>query len=220
MYYCHTSCSLLNAGTVQAQFEKLVTWLEANPYEVVTILLGNYDTAIPVTDYVPAIQNSGLEKYVYTPPVIPMTLDTWPTLGNMILMQKRVVIFMDYNADPSKVAYILDEFSQVWETPYSPTDVAFPCVEQRPPNLSRNDSLNRMYLANHNLNVDVSLLGVSLLVPNTATINMTNAVSGNSSLGAMADECVGMCLLCSLRSFNLMTNNIQLIGADHQISSS
>ncbi|KIW05139.1 uncharacterized protein PV09_03690 [Verruconis gallopava] len=188
MYYCHTSCDLLNAGTVQAQFEKLVTWLEQNPFEVVTILMGNYDLT-DVTNFVPAIQNSGLEKYLYTPPQIPMGINDWPTTSELIINQKRVIFFMDYQANQTVVPYILDEFSQMWETPFSPTNPDFPCTVNRPPNLNRNQSLERMYLANHNLNVDISDLGINILVPNVAAINQTNAVSGNSSLGLAAETC-------------------------------
>jgi hypothetical protein len=195
MYFCHTSCDLLNAGTVQDQLAKVVAWLEQNPFEVVSILLGNYDTAVDVNNYVPAIRDSGLERYAYTPSQIPMSLDAWPTIGELIITQKRAVIFMDYNANQTAVPYILDEFSQMWETPFSPTDPAFPCTEQRPPNLSRNQSLDRLYLANHNLNVDISELGIDLLVPNVATINQTNAVSGNASLGLMAETCTCMLAL-------------------------
>jgi hypothetical protein len=112
----------------------------------------------------------------------------------MILKHTRVVVFMDYSADQTKVPYILDEFSQLWETPFSPTDPTFPCNQQRPPDLSDVDAKKRMYMANHNLNVPASLFGSTLLVPNTATINQTNSISGNSSLGAMVDTCKGKIL--------------------------
>jgi hypothetical protein len=172
------------------EFKAIASWVEAHPYDVITILLGNSDL-IKVDNYTSPIQDSGLGRYVYTPPKIPMALGDWPTLGELIISQKRVVVFMDYNANQTAVPYILDEFSQMWETPFSPTDDAFPCPTQRPPGLNRNQSLDRLYMANHNLNTEVSLLGINLLVPNTAEINQTNAVSGNSSLGAMANTCEG-----------------------------
>lgn len=100
-------------------------------------------------------------------------------------------MFMDYNANQTEVPYILDEFSQLWETPFSPTDTAFPCTQQRPPNLSDEDAAQRLYMANHNLNVQATLLGSTLLVPNTADLNQTNAVGGYTSLGAMSGNCTG-----------------------------
>ena len=106
-----------------------------------------------------------------------MDISSWPTLSDMILTGKRAVIFMDYNANQTEVPYILDEFSQMWETPFSPTNQSFPCTQQRPPNLSRQAAENRMYMANHNLNTEISLAGTSLLVPTTALVNQTNALS-------------------------------------------
>lgn len=170
--------------------------MDDHPYEVLTLLLGNYDQ-VDVNLFTGPIQKSGLGKYVYTPPQIPMAVSNWPTLGEMILRGTRLVIFMDYAANQTAVPYILDEFSQMWETPFSPTDAAFPCVTQRPPGLNRNQSSERLYMANHNLNLEVSVLGLSLLVPNTAVINQTNAVSGSSSLGAMADECQSKSIILS-----------------------
>ena len=188
--YCHTSCDLLNAGTAQDYFSNITRWVRTKPYDVVTLLIGNADF-IGVGNYTAPLEASGLSKYAYVPPQIPMTLSSWPTLSNMILMGKRVIIFMDYNANQTEVPYILDEFSQMWETPFSPTNRSFPCTEQRPPGLSTDDAQQRMYMANHNLNTEIALAGSSLLVPTTTLINETNAVNGTGSLGLMANTCVG-----------------------------
>ena len=45
-----------------------------------------------------------------------------------------------------------------------------------------------MYIANHNLNTEISLAGTSLLVPTTALLNQTNAFNGSGSLGLMASK--------------------------------
>lgn len=190
LWYCHTSCDLLNAGTVESSFKTIAQWLADNPYEVLTMLLGNSDQ-VDVNLYKTPFDNSGLAKYAYLPPKIPMAVDDWPTIGQMILTTKRLVVFMDYAANQTAVPYILDEFSQMWETPYSPTDAAFPCTVQRPPGLNRNQSLERLYMANHNLNLQVSVLGLNLLVPNTGVINQTNAdlLNDTSSLATAAVNC-------------------------------
>lgn len=187
---CHTSCNLLDVGTVQSYLTNITGWIKTHPYDVVTILLSNSDF-IGVGNYSAPIVNSGLSNYAYVPPQIPMNISSWPTLSDMILMGKRAVIFMDYNANQTEVPYILDEFSQMWETPFSPTNQSFPCTQQRPPNLSRQEAENRMYMANHNLNTEISLAGTSLLVPTTALINQTNALNGTGSLGLMANNCAG-----------------------------
>lgn len=69
-----------------------------------------------------------------------------------------------------------------------PTNRSFPCTQQRPPNLKRQAAENMMYIANHNLNTEISLAGTSLLVPTTALINQTNALNGSGSLGLMASK--------------------------------
>ena len=188
IYYCHTSCDILNAGTAESYFRTVAAWVETHPYDVVTILMGN-DDVIGVGNFTIPLEASGLSRYAYTPPKIPMSLSDWPTLGEMIIMSKRVVVFLDYEANETQVPYILDEFGPIWETPFSPTDRNFSCDIQRPPDLPLQDAKNKMYLANHNLNTKIPLPGSSLLVPTVTLLNETNAVSGYGSLGMAARDC-------------------------------
>ncbi|KAK4958386.1 hypothetical protein LTR10_004813 [Elasticomyces elasticus] len=197
VYNCHSSCSLLNAGTWQSMLETLVSWLQRNPYDVVTILIVNSDY-VDVGNYTAPIVNSGLMEYVYEPAFVPQRRDQWPTLGEMILSGKRVVVFMDYQADQAAVPYILDEFTHIWETPFSPTNQSFPCTQERPPNLDPKVASNDyMYLANHNLNtaIDIgSLTGGSsdepLLIPNYAELNVSNGgLNTYGQLEAMRLNC-------------------------------
>ncbi|KAL1955986.1 hypothetical protein VTO42DRAFT_7886 [Malbranchea cinnamomea] len=188
VHLCHSSCELLDAGPLEDYLRTVTEWIKANPYDVVTLLIGNADFALP-GNFTAPIRDSGLIDYVYEPPKIPMALDDWPTLSKLILSNKRAVVFMDYMANQTEIPYILDEFSQMWETPFSPTDRNFPCVVQRPPSLRFEDAQNRLYIANHNLNTEINLLGANILVPNTVLLNETNAVSGFGSVGAMAGNC-------------------------------
>jgi hypothetical protein len=187
-HFCHTSCNVLDAGPITTYLTTVKEWVDEHPYDVITILLGNgaYNA---VTTYVPFIEQSGIDQYAYLPPKIPMGIDDWPTLASMILTNKRVVIFMDYEANQTAVPWIMDEFSQLWETPFDPTDRGFPCTVQRPPNLAVADAKNRLYMTNHNLNYDINLLGNSLLVPNIPLLNQTNNITGYGSLGLNAQQC-------------------------------
>lgn len=189
-YLCHTSCDILNVGTLESWLTNITAWVAAHPYDVVTLIVENQDYK-PVTDYLPSFQNSGIMQYVYTPSQVPMTLDDWPTLSYMILMRQRVVVFMDYEANQTAIPWILDEFSQVWETPFNPTTQDFPCTIQRPPGLSNASSEERMYLLNNNLNTEITLLGESLLVPTTTLLNVTNAANASEygTLGRSALQC-------------------------------
>lgn len=119
-----------------------------------------------------------------------MTLNDWPTLNDMILKGQRVVMFMDYMADPSQYPWLLDEFSQMWETPFDPTNQSFPCTVQRPPDLPGDAARDRPYLLNHNLNIQLALLGLDMPVPARAELNLTNDVKGFGSLGAGAAGCL------------------------------
>jgi hypothetical protein len=161
------------------------------------MLIGNSNLAF-VEDFVPAIQNSGIAPYLYTPKYIPQHKDQWPTLGEMILNNDRVVMFMDYYANQDSVPYILEEFTHMWESPFSPQDPNFPCTIERPPKLDPQEAHdNFMYIANHNLNIAVqigALTGGSddepFLIPNTAQLNNTNGqYETQGQLGAMALNC-------------------------------
>ncbi|KAH6972591.1 PLC-like phosphodiesterase [Ilyonectria destructans] len=187
-HFCHTSCDLLDAGPITEWLTEVRKWVDEHPYDVVTILLGNGNRS-HADLYVPYIQQTGILKYAYHAPYLPMTLDDWPTLGEMITIGKRVVMFLDYISDQKKYPWLLDEFSQMWETPFDPLDRDFPCTVQRPPNLTETSAENRLYLHNHNLNVEFDIFGTKIHVPAVALLNETNAVSGYGSLGLAANNC-------------------------------
>jgi len=188
MMLCHTSCDLLNAGPLEDYLRTVYGWMQDNPYDVVTILMGNYGM-VPPESFVEPVRNSGLLKYAYIPPQRPMGLDDWPALGDMILRQQRVVFMLDYQANQDEIPWLLDEFSQMWETPFSPTERSFPCTVQRPPDQSEETSRDRMFMANHNLNLEVALAGISLLIPASNLLNETNAVEGFGSAGLAVTNC-------------------------------
>jgi hypothetical protein len=192
---CHTSCDLLDVGTLQSYLTTVRGWLDAHPYEVIAIIMGNNNgqsTRIPATEYVAPFEQAGMMKYLWTPPSSTLNLTGWPTLGEMILRNQRVVVMMDYGTDQSQVPWLLSEFDYQWETPFSPTDPAFPCTQQRPPNQEEDVSRERMYMMNHNLNIDIQLSGTSILIPAYSLLDQVNAVSGNGSLGLNVQNCEKM----------------------------
>jgi hypothetical protein len=152
-------------------------------------ILAHHDRSSVPSMYAPYIEQSGILRYVYKPSVVPMTLNDWPTLNDMILKGQRVVMFIDYMAEPESYPWLLDEFSQMWETPFDPVNQSFPCTVQRPPDLAPEAAKDRLYLLNHNLNLELSLLGVSMLVPARAELNLTNNITGFGSLGVGANNC-------------------------------
>jgi hypothetical protein len=187
---CHTSCDLLDVGTLESYLVTVTSWLESHPYEVIALLMGNnngHDERIAPSEFATTFQKSGILKYMYTPPSTSMNITEWPTLGEMILRNKRVVSFLDYGTN------LLSEWGYQWETPFSPVDPAFPCTEQRPPNQADDVSRNQMYVMNHNLNIQVDLGTVDdILIPAYSLLNQVNAVSGNGSLGLNVENCEKM----------------------------
>jgi hypothetical protein len=107
----------------------------------------------------------------------------------------------------------------VWETPFSPTNISFPCTIGRPEGISDEQAKKMMYVANHNLNAEIAIGGMSLLVPNLAQLNQTNAVEGQGSLGLMATECAGTYLSLWFRVCLMGTDDmLQTSGDVRQIS--
>ncbi|KAL2758715.1 hypothetical protein ACRALDRAFT_2069014, partial [Sodiomyces alcalophilus JCM 7366] len=188
-HFCHTSCDVLDAGPITQWLTTVKEWVQAHPFDVVTILLGNGNHSDPSL-YAPYIESTGITQYAYEPPYLPMTLDDWPTLAELIIRGKRVIMFMDYMADQRRYPWLLDQFSQMWETPFNPQDRNFPCTVQRPPGLGPDAARDRLYLLNHNLNAEYNLFGSSILVPAVSLLNETNNVTGHGSLGSSTHGCV------------------------------
>ncbi|KAK5947327.1 hypothetical protein PMZ80_001477 [Knufia obscura] len=131
-------------------------------------------------------------EYVYTPATDPMGIDGWPTLSEMILTNKRVVIMLEYDANQQQVPWLLNMCSYKWQTPFSSTNPEFPCTVQRPPSQDRNTSADRLYLANHNLNAGTELFGQQILIPNTAAINNTNSNTTDEGAALTTiEQCTG-----------------------------
>ncbi|KAG8219632.1 PLC-like phosphodiesterase [Butyriboletus roseoflavus] len=177
---CHTSCSLYNGGPLSTYLATVKTWLDANPNEVLSLLIVNSDD-FPPTAYDTVFKGAGLDAMAYAPSSASIPATQWPTLGTLIDSGKRLVTFMDASADFNSVPYIIDEFTNVWESPYDVT-TTFDCTVNR----TQGDTSTQMYLINHFL--DTLILGQP--APDPAQANQTNAVSGQNSLGQQVDLCV------------------------------
>lgn len=170
---------------------EVVGWLRDNPFEVISIFIGNGDY-VDVEDFVKPLKTSGIADMAYIPP--PKRIlhyDEWPTLEELITMGKRVIVFMDHRADETRVPYILTQFLHMWETKSSPMDDNFTCVVDKPAWLSKDGGY--IYMANHNLNVEVEVFGIPILVPDKVNLNRSNAASGGyGTIGLAVEQCVGM----------------------------
>lgn len=184
---CHSSCLLFDGGLFSDYLKKVKTWMDSNPTEVVSILIVNIDNQ-PAASFAAAYTTASLVDMSYSPDTVAVTADQWPTLGTLIDTGKRLVTFMDNSADSSAAPYIIDEFSNVWETAFDVTDPSFPCTLNR----TAGTADGKLGLSNHFLDTYASVVGVQSLVPDKASLNTTNAASGAGSLGEEAKTCLAL----------------------------
>ncbi|KAH9944272.1 PLC-like phosphodiesterase [Epithele typhae] len=177
---CHTSCSLLDGGSLKDYLTQLKTWMDSNTEDVVSLLIVNSDNIAPSV-YADVFTSAGLDTMAYTPSSSALTASSWPTLGSLIDSGKRLVVFLSTSADFTSVPYLIDEFTNVWETAYDVTDTTFDCNVNR----TNGDTSTQMYLINHFL--DKLVAGVP--APDSSRANSTNAASGTGSLGVQVETC-------------------------------
>jgi hypothetical protein len=111
-----------------------------------------------------------------------------------ISAQTHVIVFLDAGADSADgtVDYILPEFQmvrppcipshghsplhpQICETPFSPTDLTFPCSTHRTSGPLPTSS--HMYLINHTLNVDIIPIGAGAIIRNPLEASTMNGIT-------------------------------------------
>ncbi|KAF8632996.1 hypothetical protein AX15_001593 [Amanita polypyramis BW_CC] len=179
IYLCHTSCAIQNGGSLHDYLTTVKAWLDNNPNEVLTLLIVNVEN-LQASQYDSVFKTAGLDTISFVPQSTPLQASQWPTLGSMIDSGKRLVTFLDNGADTS-YPYLLDEFTQIWETAYDVTNLPFDCSVNR----TKGDSSTQMYLINHFL--DTLLLNQD--VPDVSRLNVTNSASGTGSLEEQASTC-------------------------------
>lgn len=81
--------------------------MDANPTEVVSILLVNIDNQ-PATSFGTIYSQVGLDKLSYSPSAATIDTSAWPTYGALIDAGTRLVTFMDNTASFDDVPYIID----------------------------------------------------------------------------------------------------------------
>ncbi|KAI9488818.1 PLC-like phosphodiesterase [Zychaea mexicana] len=180
LHLCHTSCSILDAGSAVDTLNQIGAWLKENPGEVVSIFWNNLYN-LDIGHLAAAYEASTVVPYIYTHGN--NNQQQWPSLQEMIESGKRLVNFVDAGADTSKTPWLMDEFSLVFETPYDNTNInAFNCSIDRPRDPPSADTM--MYVVNHFL-YGVIELGFQIKVPQRDKAGETN---GNS-LKKHVDEC-------------------------------
>ncbi|KAL2001930.1 hypothetical protein VTN02DRAFT_988 [Thermoascus thermophilus] len=192
-HLCHTSCELLDAGTLRGWLAEIKTWLDRNPNDVVTVLLVNSDNA-SAQDLDAEFQAADIVKYAYRPTSPTTAPETWPTLQDLIAKGTRMMAFVASLSPSSNTVapYLMDEFTFIWETPYDVTAAAnFSCLPDRPAAVQGNVQAalasRRLPFLNHFL-YRREALGIE--IPDVDRVGTTNAPSGGTgNLGDTARRC-------------------------------
>ena len=192
-HLCHSSCDLLDAGTLESWLTEIKTWMDANTNDVVTVLLVNSDNASPST-LGSIFSASGLDKLAYTPPSTTTLPQTWPTLDTLIGNNTRLMTFVASLSEPStQYPYLMDEFTFVFENAYENINPSnYSCTPNRPASLGTTSAAaesGRMFLQNHFL-YENQLFGIQS--PNETYANVTNAATGFGSLGESLSNCTAV----------------------------
>ncbi|PVH73819.1 hypothetical protein DL98DRAFT_43196 [Cadophora sp. DSE1049] len=189
---CHTSCSLLDGGSLESWLSKIKTWMDANPNEVVSILLVNSDN-FEASEFGTVFEASGISTYGYTPEST-SAMSTWPTLQTLITANTRLVTYIASIDYDTTYPYLLPEFTYMFENPYDVTSsTGFNCTVDRPTSLSSGTgasaiSSGYMSLMNH---FQYSEMAFGITVPAVSLIETTNSAATNTTgaLGTHAVQC-------------------------------
>jgi hypothetical protein len=180
---CHTSCLLIDGGTLEAWLSSIKTWMDANTNEVVTVILVNSDNQAAAT-FGTDFTSSGLSTYGYTPPST-TAMATWPTLQTLITANTRLVTFIASIDYDTNYPYLMPEFNYMFETAFGVmSTTGFTCTLDRPSSqqfASTAVSAGFMGMLNHFLDEDA---GFGIQVPDVGNLTNTNSAS-TSLVGAV-----------------------------------
>lgn len=133
---CHGYCSLGSKPLVDGLTE-LRVFLDANPREVVVLIFESYVTE---ADTAAAFAASGLITYAHAQP----QGVAWPTMGELIDANERLVVFTDDNT--VTLPWLHYSYAYMWENPYhaeSPNELYSQC------GVDRGDASLPLWTLNH-----------------------------------------------------------------------
>jgi hypothetical protein len=157
LWLCHTVCRA-GATPLVPTLERLRAWLDANPGEVVSLIIQDEITPEQTEQ---AFVAAGLTRLIFTPPADPQA--EWPTLGQMVRSDRRLVVFAEEADGPAP--WYRNFYKYGMETPFSVSSPADLTCEP-----FRGDVGKRLFL----LNNFITISGGSRL--DAATVNGRNFV--------------------------------------------
>lgn len=136
LWLCHAVCGG-GAIPLVPTLKKIRSWMDANPGEVVTLIL---EDGISGKQTARAFRKAGLEDMLYTPDSDPKK--PWPTLGSMVDSGHRLVVFAEKSDGPAP--WYRNFYRYGMETPY-----AFNGPEDMSCQPNRGGRNKRLFLMNH-----------------------------------------------------------------------
>lgn len=136
LWLCHAVC---RAGAIPLvpTLKAIGAWMDANPTEVVTLIIQD---EISGEQTASAFAQAGVDRLIYTPSPDPST--PWPTLGDMVSSDRRLVVFAEVGSGPA--LWYRNFYEYGMETPYaasSPSELT--CAPLR------GGTGKRLFLLNH-----------------------------------------------------------------------
>lgn len=188
-HLCHSSCDLLDAGTLEAWLSTIKTWMDKNTNDVVTVLLVNSDSA-SASDLGAQFNSSGIAQYAYTPPSTSAPT-TWPTLDALIGNNTRLMTFIASLNDASpQYPFLMNQYTYTFENDFENINPSnYSCTPSRPTGLTTSSTGGRMFVQNHFL-YETQLFGIQS--PNASYAGVTNAQEGYGSLGTAISNCTNV----------------------------
>lgn len=133
-FLCHAVCALGNQPLAEGLSE-IREFLDDNPGEVITFIIESY-LSHELT--AAAFDEAGLTPYTYV-----HTGDTWPTLGQMIDANTRLVVLQDTGVDPA-YPWLMNVWMHAFETNFSASTAEdFSCT------VNRGTTSNDLFIFNH-----------------------------------------------------------------------
>jgi hypothetical protein len=156
LFLCHGLCEI-GATPLAPTLAGMRAWLDANPDEVVTVMVENH---VPADDVAAAFVDAGLEPYLYDPG----DGEDWPTLREMITSGRRLVVMTEEGEGSARHPWLANAFALTQDTPYTFPDAAsFSCEPNRGPDDAP------LFLVNHWLSGFANLVSAAQQV-NTAQV--------------------------------------------------
>lgn len=136
LWLCHAVCRG-GATPLVDTLEKIGTWMEKHPHEVVTLIV---EDGITGEQTASAFREAGLEDLLHTPDSDPRA--EWPTLGEMVDDDRRLVVFAERADGPA--SWYRNFYRYGMETPY-----AFSAPERMSCEPNRGGTDRSLFLLNH-----------------------------------------------------------------------